>query len=123
MNYRKAKFDIEKALGNYEVVTRHGKNVEKLYHNPNAKPECRLAAWIEDDFYTWNEEGRFLPERESVFDLFILESNEGIGYVNVHQDCVGKWVDERIYDSHSRAVEIGKESTTYKETIQIECTQ
>lgn len=120
MNYKKEEFDLGKALNGKDVVTRSDKQV-KIIYNGKAKDRCRLAGWVDDDLLTWNEDGTFLPNKESSFDLFILEPNDNVGFINIHEDSKGKWVDERIYDYYETALDFGKDSPTYKGTIEIIC--
>lgn len=122
MNYKKEKFDLAKALTGAEVVTKSGTPVRIVSHNMDVVAKQNLAGWVDDEIYTFWEDGKFRFDREdSVFDLFILEPNENIGFVNVHEDSCGRWADERIYDFRKVAVENGKMSPTYKGTIEILC--
>lgn len=123
MNYKKVKFNLVKALRGAEVVTRNGNMVKIICHKEDGKQEKqRLAGWVDDDFLTWWDDGKFSFDRsESIYDLFILEPNDNIGFINIHEDSHGRWADERIYDFHKVAVENGKLSDTYKGTIEIVC--
>jgi hypothetical protein len=122
MNYKKEKFDLAKALTGAEVVTKLGTPVKIVSHNTEISGRQNVAAWIGDDLYTWWEDGKFTSDkRESVFDLYLLEPNENIGFINIHEDSHGRWADERIYDFYKVAVENGKLSPNYKGTIEIVC--
>lgn len=121
MNYKKEKFNLTKALHGSDVVTRIDIPVKIIGYNGNAVNGMGVAGWVEDELFTWTESGRFTKDGESIFDLFILEPNENIGFANVHEDDRGRWLDERIYDYHAAAVEHGELSPTYKGTIEIVC--
>lgn len=123
MNYKKEKFNLSKALRGADVVTRTGKPVKIVNYNDSSNGNRqKLGGWVEDDLLTWWDDGRFsFDKSESIYDLFLLEPNENIGFINIHEDSHGRWADERIYDFYKVAEENGRLSETYKGTIEIVC--
>ena len=116
MNYKKVKFNI--GLKDCELVTRNGQKVQFCGFNPNAIESNRVLGWVGRVSMHWHEDGRFM-ENEGDFDLFALVEQD-YGFINIHEDNLGKWADERIYDYYAIAEENGKLSATYLKTIQIE---
>lgn len=117
MNYNKVKFNI--GLKDCELVTRNGQKVKFSGFNPNAIESNRVLGWVGRVCMHWHEDGRFMANEEGDFDLFALVEQD-YGYINIHEDSLGKWADERIYDYYDIAVENGELSETYLRTIQIE---
>lgn len=117
MNYKKVKFNIE--LKDCELVTRGGQSVRYCGFNPDAIPSNRIVGWVGRIAMNWHEDGKFMENTENDFDLFALVEQQ-YGFINIHQDSLGHWADERIYDYYSIAEENGKISPTYLTTIQIE---
>lgn len=116
MNYKKVKFNI--GLKDCELVTRNGQKVQFCGFNPNAIESNRVLGWVGRVSMHWHEDGRFM-ENEGDFDLFALVEQD-YGFINIYEDNLGKWADERIYDYYAIAEENGKLSETYLKTIQIE---
>lgn len=116
MNYKKVKFRID--LKHCELVTRDGQNVQYCGYNLDAISNHKVTGWLNQVNLHWDENGNF-TNTEHDFDLFALVEQE-CGFINIHEDRMGKWADERIYDYYSIAEENGKLSATYVKTIQIE---
>lgn len=116
MNYKEVKFRL--GLENCELVTRDGQKVVYGGHNPSATRTHKVIGWLGQIALHWDEDGNFTNE-EHDFDLFALVEQD-YGFINIHEDGLGKWADERIYDYYSIAEENGKISETYLKTIQIE---
>jgi hypothetical protein len=117
MNYKKVKFNI--GLKDCELVTRNGQKVQFCGFNPNAIESNKVVGWVGRINMHWHDDGRFMAHEEGGFDLFALVEQDH-GFINIHEDNLGKWADERIYDYCAIAVENGELSATYLKTIQIE---
>lgn len=116
MNYKKVKFKL--GLEDCELVTRNDEKVIFGGYNSNAITRHKIIGWVGDVAMSWNNDGTFCKE-ESPYDLFALVEQD-YGFINIHEDSLGNWADERIYDYYSIAAENGELSATYLKTIQIE---
>lgn len=116
MNYKKVKFKL--GLEDCELVTRQDERVIFAGYNPDAITRHKIIGWLGQVALHWDENGNFTND-EHIYDLFALVEQD-YGFINIHEDSLGKWADERIYDYYSIAVENGELSGTYYKTIQIE---
>lgn len=114
---KKVQFDIISALEGADIVTRDGRKVVFGGYNALAQPSERICGWINNRLMAWCEDGNVHPDySEDDYDLFMLEK---YGYVNVHVDELGGWVDEGIYGTYEEAEAVGKLSKTYESTKEI----
>lgn len=63
-------FDLEGALAGDKVVTRDGREVNKIKWHIK---EWILEGFIDKDWYLWFEEGRHSHSRYTPLDLFMAE--------------------------------------------------
>jgi hypothetical protein len=118
MNYKKVKFELR--FSDCELVTRHDKKVLLAGYNKNAINRHRLAGWVGEVLMSWDGDGNFSTSgEEHDYDLFALVETQ-LGFINIHEDRLGKWADERVYDYRRVAEENGKLSETYLTTIEAE---
>ena len=74
-------FNLEQALAGAPVTTRDGTKVIRLIALPEAKPQSRLVAVLEDgETATFNEGGRYYSMRDSSLDLFMAPTKKE-GYI------------------------------------------
>ena len=72
-------FNLEQALAGAPVITREGTKVIRLFTVPEAKPNSRLVAVLEDgEIATFNEGGRYYSMRDSSLDLFMAPSKKEV---------------------------------------------
>jgi len=72
-------FNLEQALAGAPVITRDGTKVIRLIELPEAKPQSRLVAVLEDgETATFNEGGRYYSMRDSSLDLFMAPSKKEV---------------------------------------------
>jgi hypothetical protein len=50
-------FNLERALAGEPVVTRDGRPVKIAGYNPDAKPQWKLAAWVDGNLDAWYTDG------------------------------------------------------------------
>ena len=50
-------FNLEQALAGKPVVTRDGRPVKIAGYNPDAKPQWKLAAWVDGNLDAWYTDG------------------------------------------------------------------
>lgn len=74
-------FNLAQALVGAPVITRDGTKVIRLIELPEAKPQSRLVAVLEDgETATFNEGGRYYSMRDSSLDLFMAPTKKE-GYI------------------------------------------
>ena len=117
MEYRKVKYKVGMSE-NYDYVTRDGRKVHIAGYKLDAFRTNVVIGWVDGMNLNWDVNGNFASE-EHDFDLFALAECE-TKYINIHEDHIGKWADERLYDFRKVAEENGKLSITYNQTIEIE---
>lgn len=84
-------FDLKAALAGDPVVTRNGKKIAFLAHDPAAAQICRVLARAEDETYPYSfaENGAFVLGTESIRDLFMAPKKRTV-WVNLY---VESWPD------------------------------
>jgi hypothetical protein len=50
-------FNLQEALAGKPVVTRNGRPVKIAGYNPDAKPQWKLAAWVDGNLDAWYTDG------------------------------------------------------------------
>jgi len=74
-------FDIDKALKGDLVVTRRGEEVQQF-----TWLDCKrksIVGVIDDELFTWYEDGTFLENEDSIFDLF-MGTVKHEGWINIY---------------------------------------
>lgn len=117
MEYKRIKYKAGMPLS-YDCITRDGRKANVSGYNRNALPTSIIVGWVDGISISWDENGNF-KDYEHDFDLFALVECE-TKYINIHEDSVGRWADETLYDLRSVAEENGSLSSTYNQTIEIE---
>ena len=80
-------FNLEQALAGAPVITREGTEVSRLFTVPEAKPNSRLVAVLEDgEIATFNEGGRYYSMRDSSLDLFMAPAKKEGWVVMYHNN-------------------------------------
>lgn len=75
-------FDMDKALKGELVVTRNGEEVTQFTWF-----DCKrksIVGVIGDELFTWYEDGTFLENEDSIFDLF-MGSIKKTGWINIYE--------------------------------------
>jgi len=75
-------FDMDKALKGDKVVTRRGEEVQQF-----TWLDCKrksIVGVIDDELFTWYEDGTFLENEDSIFDLF-MGSVKHEGWINIYE--------------------------------------
>lgn len=110
---------VKYVLGSTNCITRDGKKVVIAGVNKLALELYQVSGWINGVAASWSAEGKYTRGIDHDFDLFALEPYKD-GYINIHEDGLGRWADEHIYDFLKVAEENGKLSPSYSQTIKVE---
>lgn len=76
-------FDLEAALAGAPVVTRHGDNVTQLVKFDAIRSTFILVGVVDGVIFMWDEEGRYGPNDNSHFDLFMAPVKRE-GWINLY---------------------------------------
>lgn len=90
-------FDMDKALKGDLVVTRRGEEVQQF-----TWLDCKrksIVGVIDDELFTWYEDGTFLENEDSIFDLF-MGTVKHEGWINLY-NCGEAGI---IYDTEEEAL-------------------
>ena len=81
-------FNLDQALSGEPVICRNGQKVKIAGYNKDAAQNHRLVGWVEEWSREWFEDGRYLLDIDSEYDLFMEEFDL---YILLIKPQNGKW--------------------------------